>query len=235
MTILLCFPHAGGSAAGYYQWKRYLNENIEVNPVELPGRGTKIKMAPHRSMDELIDSIFDEVHTHIATGRNYTVFGHSFGSWVAYELYSRISGAGLKEPSALFFSGLRPPYADNSAGLPESESDEDILKILQYFGGTDETILQNDELRPYYMSALKADFRVIRDYRGTKHKTPVECPAILLSGKDDHTVSNADLFAWKEVCTDFTLKKIPGAHFYPFSNARETVEFINLYHERLNG
>jgi surfactin synthase thioesterase subunit len=228
MITLFCLPHAGGSAANYYQWNRYLGKTVDLRPIELHGRGSKMRLPFHKNMSELVDCIFNEVSSQVELGSNYAIFGHSFGSWIAYELYSRICDRGLQEPKVIFFSGLRPPYAEGGDGLPDSLDDEDILKTLRYFGGTEEIVFENETMRTFYLSVLKADFNIIRDYQGTRHEKLITCEAFALSGKEDHTVKNADLFAWKEVCASrFGVRKISGDHFYTTINARETVGFIN--------
>ncbi len=41
-TKLFCVPFAGGSAANFTAWKKYLHDSIELNPVELSGRGKRL-------------------------------------------------------------------------------------------------------------------------------------------------------------------------------------------------
>jgi len=37
--VLFCLPYAGGSESIYYKWKRHLRPSIELEPIELKGRG----------------------------------------------------------------------------------------------------------------------------------------------------------------------------------------------------
>ncbi|MGB9120037.1 MAG: thioesterase domain-containing protein, partial [Candidatus Angelobacter sp.] len=40
---LFCFPYAGGSEAIFRTWQQNLPETIEVLPIQLPGRGARLK------------------------------------------------------------------------------------------------------------------------------------------------------------------------------------------------
>ncbi|MDD7294054.1 MAG: thioesterase, partial [Oscillospiraceae bacterium] len=42
---LMILPHAGGSARGYCTLKKYLPTEIELIPLELAGRGSRMKEA----------------------------------------------------------------------------------------------------------------------------------------------------------------------------------------------
>jgi surfactin synthase thioesterase subunit len=40
---LFCVPYAGGSAKTFLGWKKWLDPGIELIPVELAGRGARVK------------------------------------------------------------------------------------------------------------------------------------------------------------------------------------------------
>ena len=52
---LFCIPHAGGSAAVYSRWKKYLDSSIELIPVELSGRGIRMGEKLYDSLKEAIE------------------------------------------------------------------------------------------------------------------------------------------------------------------------------------
>ena len=43
---LFCFPYAGGAAFAYRGWEKHLPREVELYPVELPGRGSRLREAP---------------------------------------------------------------------------------------------------------------------------------------------------------------------------------------------
>ena len=38
---LFCLPYAGSSASVFFKWKKYLDEDIMLYPIELAGRGKR--------------------------------------------------------------------------------------------------------------------------------------------------------------------------------------------------
>ena len=48
---LFCFPYAGGSAMMYRTWSDFLPTNIEVCPIELPGRGSRMREKAYTNME----------------------------------------------------------------------------------------------------------------------------------------------------------------------------------------
>jgi len=54
---LLCIPDAGGSAAVFRQWPKYIHPRIEVCAIELPGRATRLMEPPFTSMPVLIEAL----------------------------------------------------------------------------------------------------------------------------------------------------------------------------------
>ena len=75
---LFCFPYAGGSAAIYRLWHLNLPSNVEVCPVELPGRGRRLGEKPFERLDLLVESL-DEVLVPLCREKPFAFFGHSLG------------------------------------------------------------------------------------------------------------------------------------------------------------
>ena len=58
---LLCIPPSATSAMMYLKWQEHFPENIEIVPIELPGKGTKFREKMADSIDEMTDRIIDEI------------------------------------------------------------------------------------------------------------------------------------------------------------------------------
>lgn len=68
---LLCLPYAGGSAASIYlPWKRKLKEEVEVIPLELAGRGKRIKEPLLQSVDEMVTDLIEKTSLILSEGRS---------------------------------------------------------------------------------------------------------------------------------------------------------------------
>ncbi|MEO0378321.1 MAG: thioesterase domain-containing protein, partial [Cyanobacteria bacterium P01_A01_bin.17] len=51
---LFCFPYAGGSSAIYRSWEMHLSPQIQLCPVELPGRGQRFNESPFQTLPSLV-------------------------------------------------------------------------------------------------------------------------------------------------------------------------------------
>src|SRR5690606_29917078 len=54
---LLCFPYAGGGATIYHGWQAAMPASIDVCPVELPGRLSRLRDDPIDALEPLLDAL----------------------------------------------------------------------------------------------------------------------------------------------------------------------------------
>src|SRR5215471_17591276 len=81
---LFCFPHAGGGASTFYPWIHTLPPEIEVCPVQFPGRENRFKEKPFSSLPSLIIALERALCLYLDVP--FAFFGHSLGSLVSFEL-----------------------------------------------------------------------------------------------------------------------------------------------------
>src|SRR5208283_6001139 len=54
---LFCFPYAGAGALIFRSWPDCLPADIEVCPVQLPGRGTRLTERPFAQLSPLVEAL----------------------------------------------------------------------------------------------------------------------------------------------------------------------------------
>lgn len=81
---LICIPHAGGTAAAFAGWVNAIPANVELVAVQPPGRAERMSEPAHVSMAPLVEEIFRALQPFLELP--FVLFGHSLGSWVAFEL-----------------------------------------------------------------------------------------------------------------------------------------------------
>src|SRR5262245_23080077 len=86
---LFCFPYAGGSALVFRNWTNFFDSRVEVYPVQLPGRGQRIRETSFNSMETLVDALLDAIFGYL--DRPFIFFGHSMGATIGFELAHRLS------------------------------------------------------------------------------------------------------------------------------------------------
>jgi surfactin synthase thioesterase subunit len=236
-TNLYCIPYAGGSAINYSKWRRHLPDGIRLVYLELAGRGRKIRSPLYESMSGLIDDIFPDFLAQYRDHIPYSLYGHSFGSWIAYKLYFKILGEGLNLPSAVFFSGRRPPHVASDSEPQAQNLDEAALIELakRYGGGIDDAFLKREDIRKMFLTVFGADLKLMASYENEKGIAPLDCDVVSLYGTGDATMDQTQAEQWRLYAPDrFKLIKIEGEHLFPFTNPESTVSEISkiIYKKR---
>lgn len=209
---LFCFPYAGGSAMTYRTWPDLLPKNIEVYPVELPGRGSRMSEPPYRNMTPLVHDLGVALKPYL--DKPYAFWGHSMGALIGFELARLFRRWQLPGPLQLFASGHTAPPVKSSHppiyNLPEAE----FLIELRHLEGTPEAVLNNQELMQLLIPMLRADFEVNETYCYVP-EPPLDCPITVYGGANDRDVNLESLEAWREQTTaEFARHLFAGGHFF---------------------
>jgi medium-chain acyl-[acyl-carrier-protein] hydrolase len=212
---LFCLPHAGGGVTGYRSWSAELPVSVQVCPVLLPGRETRLSEPLCTELDTLVDQMDRELRPWLDIP--YAVFGHSMGALLAFEWVRRLRRDGVPMPAWLFLSGRRAPDLPGDANLLHLLPDSDLVKELtRLYNGIPQEFLGNDLLMDVFLPILRADVAVVESYC-FQEEEPLNCPITVFCGMDDASVGWNDLLAWKRHTTHsrFAMQLLPGGHFYP--------------------
>ena len=210
---LFCFPYAGAAASAYHGWSAEFPSEIEVCPVQLPGRGGRFREPPIRQAQELLSAAADGLRPLL--DRPFAFFGHSMGALLAFELAREFRRRGWPGPMLLAPSGHQaPPRPDPEppcAHLPDAEFLEEVQRR---YDGIPAEVLADEELLNLILPSLRADMLLIETYRYTA-EPPLDCALSCFGGEHDRHVSGEDLEAWREQTTgSFKLRTLPGGHFF---------------------
>src|SRR5579875_2196448 len=104
---LFCFSYAGGSAAVFRNWPHFLPAAVEVQPIELPGHGRRIKEAPIDNITALVEELASTIPLRALP---FAFFGHSMGALVSFELTRLLRRQRHPLPECLFVSAYRVPH-----------------------------------------------------------------------------------------------------------------------------
>lgn len=207
---LICFPHAGGSASFYYPVAQALGDVADVVAVQYPGRQDRRSEPCVPTIEEMADIVTEMLRP--LADRPLTFFGHSMGASVAFEVARRLDADDIVL-NRLFVSGRTSP----SAPRPETThllDDAGILKAMRALGGTESTLLDDDEVIAMLLPALRNDYRAAETYRAGTGPL-LRCGVVALCGDADPKVDADEMRGWAEHTTgDFTLREFRGDHFY---------------------
>jgi len=208
---LFCFPYAGGGSSIFRLWPNALPAEVEVCPVYLPGRESRLNEAAFTRLSPLVQTVAQVLHPYLDTP--FALFGHSMGALISFELARYLRKNYNQLPTHLFVSSHRAPQlprlGSDTYDLPEPAFIDAVYRL----GGTPLEVLQHKELMDMMLPALRADFTLYETYVYSEEE-PLACPITAFRGEQD-TVSVQELSAWREQTRGaFSLHTLPGGHFF---------------------
>lgn len=211
---LFCFPYAGGRAAEYYPWRSAFPPQIEVVPVELPGRGRRLATPPLRRLTPLLSSLLPAIERWL--DKPFALFGHSMGGIISLELAHLLRETPTSGPAHLLVSGCRAPHMRDKRPPTHDLSDDAFIQYLRRLNGTPEEVFQTPELLDLLLPILRADLELYETYRyETETRAPLACPITVYGGRQDALVNQEQLAGWRGYTTGcFTRRIFTGGHFY---------------------
>ncbi|MBC2879678.1 MULTISPECIES: thioesterase II family protein [Streptomyces] len=228
---LVCFPYAGGSASYFHGVSAALSPALDVLAVQYPGRQDHRAVPPLRSVEELADRAAEELLPWC--DRPVTLFGHSMGAMVAYEVARRLTDKGAA-PLSVVVSGRRAPTTVRREDV-HLRDDDGIVAEMERLGGSDLRMFHDPELRALFLPVIRADYEAVETYRH-RPGPPLPCPVLALLGDGDPMATVEETEAWAGLTSAaFALRTFPGGHFYLNSRAPEVIGVIREYVASLTG
>jgi surfactin synthase thioesterase subunit len=221
---LFLVPFAGGSSYSYRGWQNHVGPEIDVLPVEFPGRGRRPGEPLLTTMDALVADVLEQIQP---DGEPYAIFGHSMGACVAYLVARRICDEGYPPPLHLFLSGrngVSTPSDDRRRHLLPTQ---DFIEVLRQMGGCPEEILADDDMTSYFVPILRADFQAHASYLH-EPAASLGLPFTALLGEADCETSRAEVGRWQEETGQpLEVLKFGGGHFFIFDHINDIGKYIS--------
>ncbi|MEV4238492.1 MULTISPECIES: alpha/beta fold hydrolase [unclassified Nocardia] len=222
---LICFPHAGGSAISFGPLAGCMGSEYDVLAVQYPGRLDRRHEPLIDNISDLVDGVLPELIETVEGAENFSIFGHSMGSVVAFEACRRLEQELGATARVLFASGRRAPSSTHSEQV-HLMSDPEICELLLSVGGTPSALLEDPEFREMILATVRNDYRAIETYECTPDAT-VSCPMVAIVGDRDPDASFTEVEAWSSHTSgSFLAKAFPGGHFFLDANRRPVAQLI---------
>ncbi|MEV4638765.1 alpha/beta fold hydrolase [Actinoplanes sp. NPDC049548] len=212
---LICLSFCGGGAAAYKSWASRVDDDVELVIVCYPGREGRFAERFAVSWDELAADACRSVA--LGADRPYTLFGHSMGGWMAFDVVTRMARLRARLPELLVVSSCNSPDRGLTARdmFPRlDDTDETLIAWMRKSGMLPDHVLGDADLTEMALDLLRADIRV-RDTFALPHGTATDVPIQVLHGAADDVIE-ADVAAhWRRVArAGFRSDELPGGHFY---------------------
>jgi len=210
----------------YHRWPRRLGE-IELCPIQPPGRENRIREPHFRSYDALCAALADDLAPFL--DRPYAFFGHCGGALPAVELAGQLAAAGARVPTRLFVSSQVPPHKGPYGRFLDMSAAElsDVLRVqIRALGGT-----PTEEQVELGLDLLIADLDANRRYRRAD-PVALPCGVTVIGWTEDDEIPMAMMDDWAALHDDCDFALLEGAH-YAFLSAPAAL--MSVFAERLGG
>lgn len=207
---LLCFHHAGGSAAMYRQWRPLLPLSIELVAVQLAGRADRFSEPIHERMTTLVDDLGEVLKPLL--DRPFACFGISMGSRVAWALAHTLRARSMPLPVRLYLACDPAPATDDGT-WPWQNRTDGLEGYMREMGGTPPEVLDQPELLQALLPTLRGDLTVLETH-DFHPAVPLDVPIHAFAAVDDPLATPERTDLWRtETTAAFTLHRVPGGHF----------------------
>ena len=228
---LFCFPYAGGGASFYRGWATALPPQVDVCPVQLPGRETRIREKPYTELGPLVEQASAALIPFF--DRPYCFLGYSMGALVAFELARHLNRHHGTCPSHLIACGYRAPQLPYRSALRHDLPRDEFIRVLANLEGTPQAALDSPELIDFMLPVIRADCRICDLYEFRKEQ-PLPCSITAYGGMEDADAGEDSLQAWRELTgSTFELKMFPGGHFFVQNSRQEFLAAVATELQRL--
>ena len=227
---LFCFPYAGSGASIFRTWPDALPADVEVCPVQFPGRGTRLMETPFTQLTPLVQALTQALAPLL--DKPFAFFGHSLGALVSFELARQLRRQSGVQPVHMFVSADCAPQIPQRNSPIHALPEEEFLVELRRLNGIPGKVLEELDLMQIMLPVLRADFAVYETYAYSA-EAPLNCPFSIFGGLEDRRVSRGELEAWRDqTSVSFSLRMFPGDHF--FLNATQPL-LLQVMSEELRG
>jgi external thioesterase TEII len=218
-AIMFIIPFAGGNAYSMRGLQEKVGHFMEVETLEFPGRGKRIKEPLLTDAWAITNDIYQKIATKLDNYKEYYVFGHSMGTLIGVMLIKQIVENGGREPKHLFVSGRGGPNSEkgrrNTYTLPSAE----FRKKLKKLGGSPSEVLENEMLMDLIEPIIRADFQAIETFDYDKEEPiKLNVPITGFYGSDEET-NLEDMGKWKDITNSkVDIIELEGNHFFIFNH-----------------
>ncbi|MBM7054380.1 thioesterase II family protein [Streptomyces durocortorensis] len=221
---LVCLPFAGGGAGFYRAWKDLPDRAPRIVPLQLPGREELFIEDPFLDVIDAADALAPRI-ADLAGPGPVSLFGHSLGAVLAYEIARRLESDPGVELRHLFVSGSPGPWTGRTrraSGLP----DDAFLSRVQEFAGYEHDALADPDMRELLLPVLRADVEMHENYKPVSDE-PLRTPVTSLRATGDELVTREQAVEWRTATTGaFRLVEPEGGHMYLIDSPLPLLEAV---------
>jgi external thioesterase TEII len=221
-------PFAGGNCYSYDFLRQYLG-GYEFVPLELPGRGKRVKEKLIHDFDGAATDMFNQVLGSLKT-TDFVLYGHSLGAVLALTVTHLLEQVN-KPPLCMVVSGNPGPGIkdySNKHTLPK----EAFVTELKNMGGFPLEFFHVEDLFNFFEPILRADF-ALANGDSFNSAAKVHIPVYAAIGSREEFAK--DINNWKQYTSSlFKGEILEGDHFFIHHHAKRIAEIIRTSFVAIN-
>jgi medium-chain acyl-[acyl-carrier-protein] hydrolase len=204
-------PHAGATSFSYYAIANRMPAGVECLGYDYPGHVTRPGEPLVPDIRALGKELADLIRARSSAPT--VLFGHSMGSFVAYEATKSLLEQGATYVRLLIISAQRSPARPPTPPFLHEMDDARIVKQLRRMGGMPESLLRDASSLALLIPTLKVDAKACADYRSIDDK-PLAIDLAVYQGATDQ-IPEEEFRDWSRLSSQQAqLRVFPGGHFY---------------------
>lgn len=219
---LFCLHPLAGSAEMFREWTKHFGSDIEVLPVQLPGRENRINENPFTNIETAIQELGQAIKNQIRGPFGF--FGYSMGGVLGVLVAEWLKSKHQITPEQGFVFGTWPfSYVRNHKQMSEIFSEQRIKELLEL----PVEIAKSPELFKFIFDRAMADAGLLKSINYNL-EPEMNYPFYALAGDKDVDHSEEILKAWsKNAKAGFQLKVIKNCtHIFKGQQEAEVIQFL---------
>lgn len=219
---LFCFPYAGSGASMYAGLGKYIDEEIEVCPIQLPGRENRRNESLCSDVEKIISELCDAMKDLL--DKPFGIFGYSMGGILAYELTAKLYERFHVKPVRLFMAASSI-FREKKPVEVSSMNEHQLVTYMRKSNGVPERVMADEFLWKNYEPIIVNDYKLIENYRFSYHK--VQCGIVAFASREDREVKYRNIRLLKYFAPKFELYPMSGNHFFIREESRRIGEIVS--------
>ena len=221
---LFCLPYAGAGAQAFFSW-RMPSDDVEFLPVEIPGRGKRIREDLQHRLTPLAQAAAKGITPHVRT--EFALFGHSMGALLVFEIARELRRLGGPQPRHLFLSACHAPHLECPGPRVHDLPEHEFVRQLVELKRISPEATDSPELLEFVLPILRADLTLVETYAYTD-EPPLSCPMTVFGGTTDGEVTREELDAWRtQTSGPLSYHEFPGDHLFIHEHSLSLLNIVS--------
>lgn len=219
---LFLLHYAGGNIYSFNFIKPYLKRYYNLIPLELPGRGKRIREKLLFDEDLAVEDILNQMLNHLSDNP-FLVWGHSMGAKLGFLVINELEKRKLA-PLGFLATGNPGPNIKSGTqryDLPKQE----FISELKTLGGIGDEVIENEDLFNFFEPIIRADFEIVEKESSLSNNVKISTPIFACMGDEEEHCDKIE--NWQQYTTNrITSRLLKGNHFFIYDHVEEIVKLI---------